>query len=166
MGADTNGISIFVKNPYGLLIKEEIAHAHTGSVSFISTTIGDYEICLRSNRRAEWRKENDRNIDIPNELEVRMDILIDDLMHENVHFESKSRVDAISNMVNSLTNHMQSVQKQMQFTSSEEDKMREIYESTNKRMWWGSFLTVIVLFGCGIFQILTLKKIMIQKKFA
>eukprot|EP00644_Phytophthora_capsici_P011480 jgi/Phyca11/508711/fgenesh2_kg.PHYCAscaffold_37_\ len=56
------------------------------------------------------------------------------------------------------------IHREMLYMREREATMRNTNESTNSRVLWFSFLSIIVLLGMGVWQVMYLKKFFKSKK--
>ncbi|CAH0478303.1 unnamed protein product [Peronospora belbahrii] len=153
-GRGPSDVSIVINDPLRKLIKQDV-NIDTSSddihkFSFTANTGGNYAVCFRNN--------NDKSV------RVLLDFKHGVEAKDYTEVAKREHLMPVEKELRKMEDAVDEIHREMLYMREREAMMRNTNESTNSRVLWFSFISILVLVGMGVWQVLYLKKFFKSKK--
>ncbi|KAF3322932.1 transmembrane emp24 domain-containing protein p24delta9-like protein [Carex littledalei] len=149
---ESHRVSIKVTSPYGESM-HSAENVDSGSFAFVTKEAGDYLACF-------WTPEHKPAATISFEFEWKSGVTAKDW--SNV--AKKGQVELMEVELKKLEDVVKSIHDEMFYLRSREEEMQDMNRSTNTRMAWLSFLSLVLCLSVAGLQIWHLKTFFERKK--
>jgi hypothetical protein len=148
------GVALSIKDPAGRLLKQDpdvdTADGDTHKFSFLADAGGSYSVCFLSANDAPVRVM----LDFKHGVEAK----------DYAEVAKREHLMPVEKELRKMEDTVDEIHREMLYMREREAAMRNTNESTNSRVLWFSFLSIVVLLGMGVWQVLYLKKFFKSKK--
>lgn len=148
------GVSLAIKDPANRLLKQDqdidTADDDIHKFSFLADAGGSYSVCFVNSNDAPVRVL----LDFKHGVEAK----------DYTEVAKREHLMPVEKELRKMEDTVDEIHREMLYMREREAAMRNTNESTNSRVLWFSFLSIVVLLGMGVWQVLYLKKFFKSKK--
>ncbi|ERM94566.1 transmembrane emp24 domain-containing protein p24delta7 [Amborella trichopoda] len=149
---DSHKITVRVTSPYGNSLHYG-DHVDSGQFSFTSTEAGDYMACF-------WAADHKP----PETLTIEFDWRTGVAAKDWPNVAKKGQIDVMELELKKLEDTIKSIHEEMYFLREREEEMHMLNITTNSRMAWLSFLSLVICLSVAGLQLWHLKTFFERKK--
>lgn len=133
--------NIIYKDPQNRPVySREVPPAETeGKVSYMTTTTGEYKVCISCSAGTRWLGTNLLRWSVSIEL-GDTDINLEDLA-------KREQVDSLQLKMQAIAGRLEAMQKENDYERAQEERHQKTCEDTNSRIVWFSVLQLLLLCG-------------------
>ncbi|KAL9246364.1 hypothetical protein vseg_019908 [Gypsophila vaccaria] len=150
--SEAHKITVRVTSPYGNNY-HSADKVESGQFAFTAVEAGDYMACF-------WTEEHTP----PALLTVDFDWKSGIAAKDWASVAKKDSIDVMELELRKLMNIVDSIREEMFYLRDREEEMRELNRSTDSRMYWLSFLSLLICLSVASFQVWHLKTFFERKK--
>ncbi|CAH0490265.1 unnamed protein product [Peronospora farinosa] len=149
-----SGVWLTITDPLHSLLKQDnnidTSSDDTHKFSFTANAGGNYAVCFSNN--------NDKPV------RVMLDFKHGVEAKDYTEVAKREHLMPVEKELRKMEDTVDEIHREMLYMREREAMMRNTNESTNARVLWFSFFSIVVLLGMGIWQVLYLKKFFKSKK--
>ena len=147
-------VSMLARDPNGRYLKEDhnidVSKSDIYTFSFTADEAGPYEVCFYNNNEKSTRVM----LDFKHGVEAK----------DYSEVAKKEHLAPVEQELRKMEDTVDEIHKEMLYIREREAAMRNTNESTNSRVLWFSFFSIVILIVMGAWQVMYLKKFFKSKK--
>jgi p24 family protein delta-1 len=149
-----SGVSVVITDPLKKYLKQD-SNIDTSSddihkFSFHADAAGSYQVCFYNSQDSPARIM----LDFKHGVEAK----------DYTEVAKREHLMPVERELRKMEDAVDEIHREMLYMREREAAMRSTNESTNSRVLWFSFLSIAVLLGMGVWQVIYLKKFFKSKK--
>lgn len=148
------GVALAVKDPRGRLLKQDpdvdTSDDDIHKVTFLAEEGGSYSVCFVNANDAPARVL----LDFKHGVEAK----------DYAEVAKREHLMPVEKELRKMEDTVDEIHREMLYMREREAAMRNTNESTNSRVLWFSFFSIVVLLAMGVWQVMYLKKFFKSKK--
>ncbi|KAL2904020.1 Transmembrane emp24 domain-containing protein p24delta9 [Bienertia sinuspersici] len=149
---DTHKVTVRVTSAYGNNY-HSADHVESGQFAFTAAEAGDYMACF-------WTTDHNPPATVTVDFDWKTGVAAKDW--DNV--AKKGSIDVMELELKKLMDHVTSIHEEMFYLRDREEEMQALNRTTNSRMYWLSFLSLLICLSVAGIQVWHLKNFFERKK--